>query len=178
MTEPRNCPDCAAVPGEQHKPGCDVERCAICGDQLISCDCVYVVNGLDPDTLEFEHPDIYHGGSTDEMLAAYEAEVEKLGGPLLWTGEWPGEAECREFGFWSYWGPPWIACKADHPGAGPGLNELYTYTKWDKVQRKRVPVESYERYMARLDSVWRRLEIARQERAMDELAGVTSERPI
>ena len=33
------CGDCNAYPGHYHHPGCDQERCPICGDQLISCGC-------------------------------------------------------------------------------------------------------------------------------------------
>jgi hypothetical protein len=35
------CGDCGAKPGHYHHPGCDLERCPICGGQLISCDCEF-----------------------------------------------------------------------------------------------------------------------------------------
>ncbi len=37
--EHAECGDCGAKYGEQHLPGCDIERCPACGLQLISCDC-------------------------------------------------------------------------------------------------------------------------------------------
>jgi hypothetical protein len=35
------CHDCAAKIGQLHVPGCDVEVCAVCGGQAISCKCDY-----------------------------------------------------------------------------------------------------------------------------------------
>jgi hypothetical protein len=32
------CPDCAALPGEWHARGCDIEQCACCGGQAVHCD--------------------------------------------------------------------------------------------------------------------------------------------
>lgn len=34
------CKSCFALKGEFHVPGCDVERCPFCGDQVVSCGCV------------------------------------------------------------------------------------------------------------------------------------------
>ncbi|MCB9895260.1 MAG: hypothetical protein H6839_12480 [Planctomycetes bacterium] len=39
-----SCHDCAVVKGQLHVPGCDVERCPLCGGQAISCDCPYDVD--------------------------------------------------------------------------------------------------------------------------------------
>lgn len=36
------CGDCGAKVGGYHHPGCDLEPCPICGNQLISCDCQFL----------------------------------------------------------------------------------------------------------------------------------------
>ena len=35
------CHDCAALPGQLHVPGCDMEECPACGGQSISCGCLH-----------------------------------------------------------------------------------------------------------------------------------------
>lgn len=82
----RDCGDCGAKPGERHDPGCDVAQCALCGGQLIGCDCVYEVNGIGRSNMEATHPEIYRNGASPEMWKRYDAEVAKIGGPLVWSG--------------------------------------------------------------------------------------------
>ena len=58
-----------------------------------------------------------------------------------WTGVWPGEAECREFGWFARWiegQNRWERCAEDTPGAGPDLNRLYGFSeaRWDRASQR------------------------------------------
>jgi len=93
------------------------------------------------------------------MYPALDAEVEKYGGRrLLWTGEFPGCKECREFNLWCRWveiptghvcsQTNWartcqgvhgrVICDKSHPDAREDLNRLAEITKWDKKKRRYV----------------------------------------
>lgn len=138
MSSIRNCGDCNAKPGDLHDPGCDIERCMLCGGQAISCDCIYEVNGMDRHKLEEEHFDIYNDGPTNEMYEAYDKEVSKIGGRDVWTGSWPGKEECIEFGWYSklVHRKGWVSCDKNDEDARPDLNRLHEEARWSREQRR------------------------------------------
>lgn len=71
--EIHKCHDCNVFEGQVHEFGCDIERCPICGKQLICCDCIYEYFGY---TIDPYHPtsglpaEIYENG----LSAAKERE--------------------------------------------------------------------------------------------------------
>jgi hypothetical protein len=106
--------------------------------------CIYIVSGIDPDTMEEKHPDIYNKGPTDEIVDKFEKEWGPKRKP--YDGIWPGTRECLEYGFYCYWGPDygkrgWVRCDKDHGGARADLNRLYTECVWSVSKQKMVKPE-------------------------------------
>jgi hypothetical protein len=112
MTATNNstCGDCGVQPGQPHDDGCDVARCLATGGQRLSC-----------------------GGCDNEPpYAGHDCGAD------VWTGLWPGAAECVEYGRYSYFVPNqgWLPCGPDHPGARPDLNRLVVCCDWDREARR------------------------------------------
>lgn len=59
-------------------------------------------------------------------------------GADVWTGTWPGDAECREFGWFALFSADdgWERCSADEPGAMPDLNRLVCEARWDPAAQR------------------------------------------
>ncbi len=132
MRELRNCSDCGVKPGELHQYGCDIERCPLCGGQSIGCHCVYEVNNTNVDDYGDDSP-------TDAMYNVFDAEVEKTGGRLPWTGLYPGVAECAEYGWYSKWSEAkgWERCDKDDPEGSEDLNRLGAWScTWSRELRR------------------------------------------
>lgn len=143
---PTTCPDCRCAAGAPHEDGCAVERCVLCGGQAITCDCVYRLSALDPTDAAVMTTD-----PTDAMAAKYAEAVALAGGPLLWTGERPGVAECAEFGWYvvrRFGSRGTLPCSANERGAEPDLNRYAracaggeTGFRWDPTARRVVRVQ-------------------------------------
>jgi hypothetical protein len=110
----RPCPGCSAAPGALHAEECNVALCAMTGRQR-SASCVTFG--------EITHP-------------------QDRDCRTVWTGRWPGDAECEEYGFYAYprWrfdgGNGWASCGPDHPGAETDLNRLALECVWSELLQR------------------------------------------
>lgn len=120
MTGDRKCPDCQVPAGTAHEDGCDVARCLATGGQRLSC----------------RQPTTRH----DLADGAAVGFIPHDCGSDVWTGEWPGVAECREFGWWVQdrcaEGLGWVPCTPDAPGATEDLNRLARDARWSPAQAR------------------------------------------
>lgn len=126
------CPACGAPPGQFHGRGCQIERCPRCGLQLIGCDCIYEINGLDPNALDTKHPEILRHGLTEAMVRKMDQEWGAR--RMRWTGEYPGVAQCREWGWYARRIPGeryWHRCEPTDEGAMEDLNRIIATCRWN-----------------------------------------------
>jgi hypothetical protein len=120
------CPDCRAVIGDEHDDGCDVARCMAYGTQRVQCSpgARMVVRGILPN------------GGVD---VDWETDGHDCGRDV-WSGRWPGLAECEEFDWWAvfvpYGNPSWRPVAAGTPGAVHDLNRLVVEAKWSPELRR------------------------------------------
>ena len=105
----RRCHDCNVKPGGTHHPGCDTERCSVCGGQAIG-GCEHTVN-VQPGVEEHD---------------PHKAR---------WTGTYPGTLEAIRLGLFCWENfklkdpalPWWNPCGPEHPEAVPDLNTYISY---------------------------------------------------
>lgn len=144
---PSNCFGCGAHPNSLHEKGCTKEVCPQCGGQLYTCNCIYKVNGMGPDTLERYHPDVYYNGPTDEMQKLWDATVGSDNNRIPWTGYINGVLECQQLGWYATFGGAgvgWIVSTEDDPNSWEDLNRWYALTVWNPILKKRVFPEKPE----------------------------------
>lgn len=105
-----HCHDCGVSIGEDHRPGCDVERCPRCGFQRFSCDCAPEdTAGLKNIPWSGEFP----GAKECRALGWYAKLVKGRG---------------------------WVPCSPDEKGATEDLNRLYSEGEWNvERQEWRIP---------------------------------------
>lgn len=66
--------------------------------------------------------------------------------PEVWTGEWPGYAECRDYNLYARLvpGQGWVPCSCEHPMAQPDLNRLMSTGEWYEEVNRWVVHESLD----------------------------------
>lgn len=77
----------------------------------------------------------YCGG---QLLSCYHANDSiPLDDRMIWTGEWPGTAECSEFGWFVTQGPQGrVPCNPSDPDAEPDLNRVHLQARWDRLNKQ------------------------------------------
>lgn len=126
-----NCHDCGAQPGTAHDENCDVARCLLTGQQRLVCQAM-ADEGLDVP------------GPTGEMVHIPASHPGEDCRGDVWTGEWPGTAECREYGLWVYCPPTGspVPCGPDHPDAVADVTALMRNGRWDREAQRWVLLDS------------------------------------
>lgn len=156
------CPDCQVEPGQPHLDGCDVARCLTNGGQRLMCagpdgDDLVVP---DPTSPEVHEVDI---GSGPIRIRGVKVHLPKCAdcGQDIWTGEWPGTMECREYGWWVRWENPapgerygkWVPTTEDDPSSVPNGSRLIAECVWDRDLKRHVRREAAPPTTTLMDAV-------------------------
>jgi hypothetical protein len=100
----------------------------------------------------------YHRNGCDVELCPYCGDqlvgcvcpgvLPPLDDRMPWTGVFPGEEECREFGWFAQLlpGRGWVCCAEDDPDAEPDLHRLREQAVWDRMNKRfMLPAEMPQR---------------------------------
>lgn len=111
---PARCHDCGVKPGGVHHPGCDVERCSVCGNQWISC------GHEEHDGSVARWTGVWPGLLEARAAGLFCRDFHANGSPV--TAEHPIDWD-KEWGTIRFHVP----CGPDDSGAHEDLNRLATY---------------------------------------------------
>ena len=98
--------------------------------------------GVDPRQLHKAGCDVERCPTCGGQMLGCGCPEEDQRDRLPWTGEWPGDAECREFGWYCDRDNPCRRCSADDPNATEDLNRLAREARWDRAARRFVRKET------------------------------------
>jgi hypothetical protein len=78
--------------------------------------------------------DVEQCSNCGRQRVSCECPSERKRRRLDWTGQWPGEEECRELGWFCKRVPGvgWVPCEEGEPDAEPDLNRLHAEARWDR----------------------------------------------
>ena len=102
----KDCPDCSVAPGEFHRDGCDVARCAYCGCQQLSCGCADESVGKHAESLPWTG---FWPGTVEALMFGFTCVWNKAG---------------------------WQECPPVHSQAQADLNRLMGTCEWDPSARR------------------------------------------
>ncbi len=93
-------------------------------------DCAAQVGGLHMSGCDVEQCPICGG----QLLSCGHRPRTRL---IPWSGQWPGDLECQEFGWYSYMSMAgWVRCSADYPDATEDLNRLHIDAVWNRKNQR------------------------------------------